>query len=164
MIRQLASVLICTSPVSRPTSNLVPRSRNFWLLIALTGAVYTAFVLCSSASAKRVLCQHRLACAAGAYPYTPAESRMRRATVSYVKYLYVGAGKVGDCLAVVHVSLANLVHCDVRPQHTCGRVRRNEHALAGLHEYDPFLLERVQVEWKFHCHLVLQCHRTPRPG
>ena len=39
IIKQLASGLICTSPVSRPTSNFLPRSLNFWLLIAFTGAV-----------------------------------------------------------------------------------------------------------------------------
>lgn len=37
--------MICTSPVSSPTSNLLLKSRNFWLLIVLMGLVYTALTV-----------------------------------------------------------------------------------------------------------------------
>ena len=42
MMRQGAAGLICTSPVSSPTSNLALKSLNFWLLMVLMGDVYTA--------------------------------------------------------------------------------------------------------------------------
>lgn len=46
MMRQDASGRKLTSPVSRPTSNFPPKSRNFWLLIVFIGEVYTARVHC----------------------------------------------------------------------------------------------------------------------
>lgn len=46
IIRQLASGLMLTSPVRRPTSNFPQKSLYFWLLIVFIGAVQMALVQC----------------------------------------------------------------------------------------------------------------------
>ena len=52
MIKHAASGFTDTSPVMRPTSpNFLRRSRNFWLLSALMGDVYTHRVMWLAANA-----------------------------------------------------------------------------------------------------------------